>query len=403
MKRKILISLLFCCFAICIFGQNTNDNSATESHEISEIGIQDAIAEPDRTAEDFIFVSLCIADPTDWREDVLGVVGHAFLRLQCPYYGLDYCFSYEGENVNDNLNDYLSGNSTMGLFAIPTMEYLQDYRNWGRNVEEYYLHLSPSAEQRLWQIMDNHLTHGANLAQNLTRYGCLPTIVKYVKLALDSTQIKYASLDEFENKTSYEIFYETATDKPWARLASAVFLEWQDDSALPEDEKILVPAEILKLWNEATIEGEPLIINSTTLVEGKPKELHSTIFSPMFLAILLLLISLAAIITEKQYLDWLLLILQTLVGIFLIYYWLASGNANTNTKLLLILFNPLPCLLWKFRAYWGLIYSLVLATWLVVMFFLPHMLFDPALLVLALSYIVMFAKYPIKKYITTRK
>ena len=138
----------------------------------------------DRTAEDFVIVSLCIADPTDWKEDVIGVTGHAFLRLQCPVFNLDYCFSYEGENVNDNLFRYLSGKTKMGMFAVPTEEYLEDYKRWNRSVHEYFLDLPPQTEQRLWEIMDNHITGGITLRQDLNKYGCAITVVRYVKQAL---------------------------------------------------------------------------------------------------------------------------------------------------------------------------------------------------------------------------
>ena len=40
-------------------------------------GFNDTI---DRLAPDFVWVSLCIADPTTAREDALGTSGHAFLR-----------------------------------------------------------------------------------------------------------------------------------------------------------------------------------------------------------------------------------------------------------------------------------------------------------------------------------
>ena len=44
----------------------------------------------DRTAEDFVTVSLMIADP---GVEFYTVLGHACLRLQCPTFALDYCYS----------------------------------------------------------------------------------------------------------------------------------------------------------------------------------------------------------------------------------------------------------------------------------------------------------------------
>lgn len=38
-----------------------------------------------RQADDFVIVSLCVADPTTWQQDMLGTNGHAWLRLQLRY------------------------------------------------------------------------------------------------------------------------------------------------------------------------------------------------------------------------------------------------------------------------------------------------------------------------------
>ena len=107
---------MFCLLSFCPRAvAQTADNSVSNNAAPVQTN---ALPEPDRAAEDFVLVSLCIADPTDWRDDAIGTIGHAFLRLRCPYYNLDYCFSYEGENVNDNLYRYLTGKTKMGMFAI---------------------------------------------------------------------------------------------------------------------------------------------------------------------------------------------------------------------------------------------------------------------------------------------
>ena len=186
MLRKIhtILSLLLLAASL-----SAQEQEMTVAERNAAQGFNDTI---DRLAPDFVTVSLCVADPTDWRDDALGTAGHAFLRLQCPTFDLDYCFSYEGESVNDNLYRYLNGQTKMGMFAVRTKEYLEDYRRWNRAVHEYRLALPPEAEQRLWEIMDNHITNGITLRQDLNKYGCAITVVKYVKKALEGTPIVYA-------------------------------------------------------------------------------------------------------------------------------------------------------------------------------------------------------------------
>lgn len=197
----------------------------------------------DRTAEDFVTVSLMVADPTDWYDDALGTNGHAFLRLECPTFNLDYCFSYEGENVNDNIFRYLSGKTKMGLFAIPTNEYLEDYRKWNRSVHAYHLAMPPRSEQKLWEIMDNHLTAGLTLRQDLNKYGCANTAVHYVKQALGDTKIDYAEVDK--------------------------------KGELPPDEQTCVPKDVAAIWQRATLNGQPFATYVGDVVEGAPlDEIH---------------------------------------------------------------------------------------------------------------------------------
>ena len=68
----------------------------------------------DRTAEDFVIASLLVADPGTVMYSVLG---HACIRLQCPTFGMDYCFSYESD-VSQKVLSFLAGKLMMGLPAV---------------------------------------------------------------------------------------------------------------------------------------------------------------------------------------------------------------------------------------------------------------------------------------------
>lgn len=363
-------------------------------------GFNDTI---DRLAPDFVTVSLCVADPTDYRQDALGTSGHAFLRLQCPTFGLDYCFSYEGENVNDNLYRYISGQTKMGMFAVRTNEYLEDYRQWNRAVHEYRLALPPEAEQRLWEIMDNHITNGITLRQDLNKYGCAITVVKYVKKALEGTPIVYAHDEEMERMTRREIGYRSLANHPWLRLFSMIMTDNKADKDLPIDEKLIIPADLAAVWQQATVEGVPFATYVGDLVEGAPLDNTKPWFTPMIAAILILLITLVFAFTLYPYWDWLLLGCQALVGCVLIFLWIVMREFGGSAYILMALFNPLPLIFWRWRNYWALPYAIVLALGFIVLLCLPHMLIDPAFLVLALAYVVLFAKDFVKSQMSNHR
>lgn len=392
-------TLFFLCVGLlCSFGLSAQDLTVAERN--AQQGFNDTI---DRLADDFVLVSLCIADPTDWRDDVLGLAGHAFLRLQCPPFGLDYCFSYEGESVNDDIFRYLSGQSKMGMFAIPSSKYFEDYRQWNRSVHEYLLEMPPEAEQRLWKIMDDHMTTKLTLRHDLNRYGCAITIVNFVKQALQDVPIVYAQDEEMEQMTRREIGYRSLTNHPWFRLIHLIFSDNKADKNLPIDEKLIIPTDLVEVWQQAAVEGKTFATYVENVVEGAPLDETKPWFTPMLAAILIVLITIGFAFTRYPYWDWLLLAMQAILGCVLIFLWIIMREFGGSAYILMVLFNPLPLLLWHWRRYWALPYAIFLSVGVIVLLCLPHMLVDPAFLVLALAYVVLFAKDSVQRLIASHK
>lgn len=268
---------------------------ATMAQEIAGEGEGSALNDSvDRMDPDFVTASICIADPTDWRDDMLGVLGHAFIRLQCPRFNLDYCFSYEGQSANDDILGLLTGNLKMGLFAANTAEYIKPYFKWNRTVREYSLNLPPDAEQRLWQIMDRHLEEGMDIPLDLTEHGCVQTIVQNVIQALDTTRIEYGEWPAEYQHSRYEILSKQLEPYPWLRLLAKCLGMYGDfDKDCSNEEKIILPYQLVEVWQNATIHGEPFLTYKCDLVKGASPTVERPWFTPtvaLLVAILLIVI-----------------------------------------------------------------------------------------------------------------
>lgn len=397
MRRLYTILLLLAAFSLAAMAQEQQMSVAERN---AAQGFNDTI---DRLDPDFVLVSLCVADPTTYKQDAIGTSGHAFLRLQCPTFGLDYCFSYEGERVNDNMYRYLSGKTKMGMFATPTDTYLEDYRQWNRSVHEYRLNLPPEAEQRLWEIMDNHTTNKISLRHDLNKYGCAITVVRYVKKALDSEPIVYAPNTSLESLTRREIGYRALENKPWLRISNMIFTDNSADKTLPLDEKLIIPADLAAIWQQSTIQGHAFATYVGDIVEGAPMNNRKPWFTPMMAAILLLIITIGFFHTTYPYWDWMMLIGQLGYGLHLMFLWIIMPHFSGSAYMLMVLFNPLPILLWRWRRYWALPYAILLAIGVIILACWPHMLVDPAFLVLGLAYVVLFAKNSVKHFFAFRE
>ena len=287
MNRVVYIILLL--LGISMFA-NAQTESATElsvAERNAAQGFNDTI---DRLAPDFVTVSLCVADPTDQSQDYLGMTGHAFLRLQCPTFGLDYCFSYESEKIKGQLWDYLTGKLRMSMCAVPTDIYVEDYRIWKRAVHEYRINMPAEAEQRLWEQMDNHMMTEREMQMDLIKFGCTNTILRYVEKSLTPDRIEYRWPEKFLKKSAMEIAEEHLECYPWSLLG--IRLTAGKDFARMKNpkQKLFFPTDLLEVWSQSTINGEPMLTYVGDLVEAEPVVVQKPWFTPQVCGILLLVL-----------------------------------------------------------------------------------------------------------------
>ena len=287
MKRLHSI-FLFLAFSILAWGQEM-----TVAEQNARQGFNDTI---DRLDPDFVLVSFCMADPTDQSQDYLGMTGHAFLRLQCPTFGLDYCFSYESEKIKGQLWDYITGKLKMGMVAVPTEEYIEDYRVWKRAVHEYRINMPAETEQRLWEQMDNHMLSEQEMQMNLIKYGCANTLLRYVEHALSPTQIEYQWPEKFLTKSAMEIAAEHLECYPWSLLGLRLIAGKEYAQLTTPKQKVIYPSDLLEVWSQATINGEPMLEYIGDLVEAEPVIVKKTWFTPQVCGILLLILVVGGIV-----------------------------------------------------------------------------------------------------------
>lgn len=250
-----------------------------------------------RLQDNFVTASICVADPTDWHDDMLGVLGHAFIRLQCPTFDMDYCFSYEGQSANEDFMGLVKGTLKMGLFAEPTQEYIKPYQRWKRTVREYTLNLPPEADLRLWEIMDQHVEEGIDLPLDLTEHGCVQTLVQYITQALDTTKIVYGEWPEEFKLSRSEMLDKSLEPYPWLCLMAKILGMYGDfNQECANDEKIILPHQIVDVWQKAKVNGKPLLTYKGDLTLGENPKVERPWFTPGIATVMFAVLILAIII-----------------------------------------------------------------------------------------------------------
>ena len=354
----------------------------------------------DRTAEDFVIASLLVVDP---GTVLYSVLGHSGIRLQCPTYDMDYCFTYESEDERQKILSFLAGKLKMGLFVIDFDDYCHIYSKDGRGVYEYKLNLPIETKRELWRILEEYLQIEKRVSYDYLNRGCAITIVNFVKQALGGTRIVYDNSLYEQSPTARELCIANSQLALWAQFIALFLVGNEADVPLVGEKQLIIPADLINAWQKATVEGKILLASEpTVLVEGKP-QINDTWFTPMVLAVLLLVLSIINLWVKYPYFDWLMLAAQTLVGCFMTYLICFSDLCCTDWNWLLIPFNPLPLIFWHWRKYWALPYAGVLAVWYLAMAAVAiwgHVLVDWSHIVMVIAWIIIVIKqYILNKFI----
>lgn len=352
----------------------------------------------DRTADDFVQAGLIIADP---GSVLYSVLGHACLHLQCPAYGMDYIFTYESEDVKGKVFRFLLNDLRMGMFIMPPTDYVATYAAEGRGVREYALNLPPEVKSELWRMCDERVAQGIDLAYDPVKRGCAISVVHSVEDAIKSANrrtgkdyhIQYPAWGAPFDRTLREIFYDNAPHGWGLFWCMTIVGGIVDKPHLPHKEKLICPKELADTWQQCTIDGKPLLSHEAkVLCEGDGGS--SEPFTPLYASLIVLALALLSVCWKQPYIDWILLALQTIFGCLIVWLWLMP-LAATGWSWLVIPFNPLPTLFWKWRRYWALPYAGVIFLWCAVMageLLWGHVLVDWTHILLAITFALLLLK-----------
>lgn len=344
--------------------------------------------------ENFVVTSLLIAQPGG---ALYSRVGHAALRMQCAEHQLDYVFSYESEDASHRVLSFLAGNLKMGMFAIPTDEYLSLYEQEGRGVKEYTINLPVETKRNLWRVLDNHVMHGFNLPYDYLVHGCAHSVLMELKESLVFTSIEYGPWPEKFHLTRRELTELQMKDSPWTWCFLNLICNGAIDKQCVEEEKVIMPADLVEVLQHATVNGQPLMDAEPKVLLQDGEGLQRTWFTPLLLALFLLALTLLAVWRKWSFMDYVLLAVQSILGIVSVYLVFFSKLTCTEWSWLLIPFNPLPLIFWKWRKHWSLPYAILIALWVIVMLAWPHTLTDPTYLVLAAALAISYINIGVEK------
>lgn len=341
------------------------------------------------TDENFVTASLLVASP---GKLLYSVTGHAALRMQCPTHNLDYVFSYESEEISNKVLTFLSGRLMMGLFAVETPEYLSFYRDEGRGVKEYTLQLPIKVKQNLWRVLDDHVAEGPYLHYDYIKYGCSHSALMMIKEGLDTIPLEYGVWPEkYQNLTRREITGLHMSESPWSWFFLNILCNGSinDEHCFYED-KVIIPSDLIEVLQNSKVSGKQVLSQSPNVLLPQLVTYGKPVVTPTMVAIALLILTMVAYWFRSSIMDYMLLAIQTTIGLLTVYLVFFSSLCCTEWSWQIVPFNPLPLVFWKWRHQWCIPYALVIGLWALAMVVYPHSLTENTLMILSVALIISY-------------
>lgn len=320
---------------------------------------EQTMQQPDSVAaRDYIKASLLVIEPAADAEALNGLCA---LRIQCQKERMDYCFTFQTNNQKYGPANFFKSQLKGGFSNMSTTAFLEAQKEAGHGVKQYALNLSCDEKVQLWQVVDQELALGYNRTYDYLHTQSTSMIVYLINRAL-SQPIEYNTLDGQAQRSLRDRMLASASN-PWNAFIWQTVMGTNADSIEPLT-YLLTPQQLPAVMQQATVGQSSRHLITTageTLVEAlKPAPANKGL-TPTLLFSLLLLVTLCITVLQLRKrcwtwlplaLDVLLLVVHTVVSMALLWLVNFTQQEATTWNWYLVVFNPLPLLLWLCRPRW---------------------------------------------------
>ena len=362
---------------------------------------------PDSVANDVgglatdVFASLIIAEPSN---DIYSCCGHCAIRMQCPSHNMDYCFTYSFDDTFENKFKFFNGTGDGTFVPMYTNEFLEEYKQSHRGVMEYRLNLTLEERRLLWKNLDENANSSYHWKYDYLKTNCSAMCVYIIEKSLIGERIEYGKLDPVLTGDNRTFVKHLFSKTPWFQFFWLTILGAEGEKG-GEVYTRLAPFIITEVWSDASLVNEntgeirPVFDGEPILVSNEHTELRASPVTPFiaFLALLVVSLIITALflkgVARKVVLcfDVVLLVLQTIVGLVILYLNTFSQLQGVKDSWHVLIMNPLPLLVVllfrkkpKYMRIGFMLYSALIGVYLCVAPFSPQILLPHVFIALAL-------------------
>ena len=338
--------------------------------------------------DDYIKASLLVASS---GSEIYSAPGHAAIRLECPTHEIDYCYEFDNIVNLIHIIDYINGDMFALYMRFYTQDFIERYIQKKRGVKSITLNLTPQQKIDLWQYLDYQVDSIGKQTFDFFSNNCASTVIRAIQKSIEPEIIKYVEVSPYLTGTHREVFPYIFKNAPWAEFCWNILMGTDFDKNY-EFETRLFPIALIDVWSKAILKDSygnerPMCIGKVETIINPAIKDKPSIITPKLIFVILLIISLIVSCIEKfkgyniasKLTDIIFMAIETLLGFVVSYMLIFSNQVATSWNWLIIVFSPLPVIIWllwhkhpKFNKIY-LLYTFVLLTYCICTPMIPQM------------------------------
>lgn len=304
-------------------------------------------------------------------EQLYSTFGHTAIRIKDIENQLDVVYNYGTFDFNTEhfYLKFVKGDLQYFMTATSYEDFILEYKYDKREVIEQTLNLSKLEKQSLFESLNTSLYSSERYyTYKFIDRNCTTMVADKISKTVHDLPIKKVP----KSTISYrELLYPYFENYFEYKLGINIIFGVKTDN---EATKLFLPSELLESLDQIKINGNPIVLEKKTLVNGTSIEPKTSFFKSIYFVIILLLLM---VLINKRMLFSVYFTICGILGLFLCLVGLYSQHEEVLWNYNALLFNPfyliLPFVSISLKQKIRLIILVLLAIYVVIIVNKPHL------------------------------
>jgi len=275
-------------------------------------------------------------------EELYSTFGHTALRVKDNATRSDIIFNYGTFEFGPNFyTKFIKGQLRYFLSIENFADFAYSYQYESRSIQEQVLRLSCAEKEKLFAALQANAQEENKYYQYDFLFDNCTTRARDIVAGNTASTVIFHNIlppdiPSFRNQIHY---YLNKGGQYWSKLGIDLLLGAKLDKKVSNQQAMFLPDYLLKGFDSATINGQPLVISPQTILQMPSPLNKGSLFRPFIIFLLLLVVIVILSFIQKTSsakvlyaFDFLLFLIAGLIGLLLLFMWFGTDHNTTQNN-----------------------------------------------------------------------